>query len=79
MNGRYIKGLDYTTSVSCELYYIIAHTACASSTLFEIGGHNFGSVNPEFRIIEGRITEVLLYLELHLKQEFCRMPLSPAV
>ena len=27
-----------------------------------VGRHDFGSVNPEIRIIEGRIIEVLLYL-----------------
>ena len=29
--------------------------------LIDVGRHDYGSVNPEIRIIEGRIIEVLLY------------------
>ena len=31
-----------------------------------VGRQGFGSVNPEIRIIEGRISEVLLYLIVQL-------------
>ena len=30
-----------------------------------VGRQGFGSVNPEIRIIEGRISEVLLYMLFH--------------
>ena len=32
-----------------------------------VGRQGFGSVNPEIRIIEGRIIEVLLYIEVCIK------------
>ena len=32
--------------------------------LIYVGRHDFGSVNPEIRIIEGQIIEVLLYMNM---------------
>ena len=37
-----------------------------------VGRQDFSSVNPEFRIIEGRITEVLLYVKFHLPH-YCQV------
>ena len=44
---------SFNIALDCALYVL------------PVGRQDFGSVNPEFRIIEGRITEVLLYY-LHI-------------
>ena len=56
---RFTKHCNSSFPRLCKILY---YRSCL--TVHYIGRHDFGSVNPEIRIIEGRISEVLLYFYL---------------
>ena len=57
MNGTFYKALEF---IICETVQNLVLSLTLDRVLY-VGRHHFGSVNPEIRIIEGRIIEVLLY------------------
>ena len=59
MNGMFYKALQFIVS---ETVLNLVLSLTLDRALY-VGRHDFGSVNPEIRIIEGRITEVLLYIK----------------
>ena len=57
MNGMFYKALELIVS---ETVYNPLLSRMVDGALYIVGRHDFGSVNPAIRIIEGQIIEVLL-------------------
>ena len=53
MNGTFYKALEFIVSEKNRVLSLMR--------VLYVGRHDFGPVNPEIRIAEGRITEILLY------------------
>ena len=62
MNITFYKALEFIVSKTVYNLVLSLMLDCA----LYVGRHDFGSVNPEIRIIEGRIIEVLLYLNKYI-------------
>ena len=62
MNGTFYKALEFIVSETVKNLVL----SLMLDRVLYVGRHDFGLVNLEIRIIEGRITEVLLYISFHL-------------
>ena len=63
MNGTFYKALEFIVSETVKNLVL----SLTLDRVLYVGRHDFGSVNPEIRIMEGRITEVLLYFSHYVK------------